>query len=154
MKRPVTIAAVQLPSAAPGRTPAARQRANFDQAGHWLNEAGKRGADIACLGEIFNAAGIDLHRTDLDVPRLVRHAEAEALRRLAPIARKHRLAIVAPLLAVLDGVVRNVAVVINEQGRLIGRYCKVHCIEHEKAFGVTPGDAWPVFEVKGARIGV
>ena len=45
MKRPFTIAAVQLPSSAPGKTPAARQRTNFTNAEHWLNEAGERGAD-------------------------------------------------------------------------------------------------------------
>ena len=152
MKRPFTIAAVQLPSSAAGRSPAARQRANFANAAHWLNEAGQRGGDIACVGEIFNAVGIDLHLTD--VPRLVRHAEAETLNRFAPIAKQHRMVIVAPILALRDGLVRNVAVVIDETGKVTGRYHKVHCIEHEKEFGVVPGDAWPVFEAKGARIGV
>src|SRR5690606_23697508 len=152
MKRPFTIAAVQLPSSAPGRTPAARQRANFANAEHWLTQAGKHGADIACVGEIFNAAGIDLHHTD--VPRLVRNAETEALKRFAPLAKKYRMASIAPLLALRDGLVRNVAVVMNEKGKVVGSYYKVHCIEHEKEFGVVPGDTWPVFEVKGARIGV
>ncbi|MFZ9682984.1 MAG: carbon-nitrogen hydrolase family protein [Cephaloticoccus sp.] len=152
MKRPFTLAAVQLPSAAPGRTPAARQRANFDHAVTWLTEAGRRGADLAGVGEIFNAVGIDLHHTN--VPRLVRDAEAEMFRRLAPIARQFRMGIIAPLLALEAGRVRNVAVVLDEKGQEVGRYRKVHCIEHEKEFGVVPGDEWPVFTVKGARVGV
>ncbi|MCX6946149.1 MAG: hypothetical protein NT173_15520, partial [Opitutales bacterium] len=109
MKRPLTIAAVQLPSAAPGRTNAARQRANFDLAAQWLNEAGRRGADIACLGETFNVLGTRLTRRN--TPALVRHARAEALRRFAPLARRHRMALIVPVLALVDGLVRNLAVV-------------------------------------------
>ncbi|MFM1851283.1 MAG: hypothetical protein RIS54_967 [Verrucomicrobiota bacterium] len=152
MKRPFTLAAVQLPSAAPGRTPAARQRANFDHAVTALTEAGRRGADLACVGEIFNAVGIDLHHTN--VPRLVRDAEAEMFRRFKPIARKFRMGIIAPILALEDGRVRNVAIVLDETGKEVGRYRKVHCIEHEKEFGVVPGDKWPVFTVKGTTVGV
>lgn len=151
MKRPFTIAAVQLPSVEIGRAPAAQQRTNFATAGKWLEEAGARGANIACLGETFNAIGIaPTERT----PARLRRAHAETLRRFAPIARRHGMAIVAPIVALLDGVIRNVAIVLDEQGREAGRYCKVHCIETEKAYGVVPGDEWPVFEVAGTRIGV
>jgi len=76
VKRPVTIAAVQLPSVAPGKTHAARQRANFDLAAHWLEEAGRRGADIACIGETFNVLGCKLTRAN--TPPLVKDAWAHA----------------------------------------------------------------------------
>lgn len=152
MKRLLTIAAVQLPSAAPGRTNAARQRANFALAATWLNTAGQRGADIACIGETFNVLGAKL--TKRNVPSLVRRALAETTRRFAPIARRHRMAIIAPILAVVAGRVRNVAVVFDRRGRVVGHYNKVHCIENERAYGVVPGDTWPVFAVAGARIGI
>lgn len=151
MKRPLTIAAVQLPSVAVGRDPAVQQRANFATAATWLEEAGKRGANIACLGETFNAMGIEPAKR---TPALLQRTHENTLRRLAPLARRHQMAIIAPIVALLDGVIRNVAVVINKQGREAGRYCKVHCIENEKAYGVVPGDEWPVFEVAGTRIGV
>src|SRR4051812_39602012 len=111
MKRPVTIAAVQLPSVAPGATNAARQRANFALAAKWINDAGKQGADIACIGETFNVIGCKLTRRN--TPALVRRARTEVVRRFAPIARRHRMAIIAPVLAVEDGIVRNVALVID-----------------------------------------
>ena len=152
MKRPLTLAAVQLPSSAPGRTNAARQRANFALAEQWLTDAGRRGADIACVGETFNILGARLTRRN--VPALVRRALAETTRRLAPIARRHRMAIIAPILALVDGQVRNVAVVFDQAGRVVGRYFKVHCIENEKAYGVVPGDTWPVFQLAGARVGI
>jgi predicted amidohydrolase len=152
MKRPVTIAAVQLPSAAPGRTNAARQRANFALAETWLNEAGKRGADIACIGETFNILGAQLTRRN--TPALIRGTWAEAVRRFAPLARRHNMAIIAPVLALEGGLVRNVAIVFDPKGRVIGSYRKVHTIENEEDYGTVPGDAWPVFKVAGARIGI
>ncbi|MDB6167194.1 MAG: hypothetical protein JWM88_58 [Verrucomicrobia bacterium] len=152
MKRPLTIAAVQLPSTAPGRSNAQRQRANFALAETWLNAAGKRGADIACVGETFNVVGTRLTRRN--APALVRRALAETVRRLAPIARRHRMAIVAPILALIEGQVRNIAVIFDRKGRVVGRYHKVHCIENERDYGTVPGDEWPVFEVAGTRIGV
>ena len=152
MKRPLTIAAVQLPSSAPGKSNAARQRANFALAETWLNAAGKRGADIACIGETFNVLGAKLTRKN--VPPLVRRALAESVRRFAPIARRHRMAIIAPILAVVDGKVRNVAVVLDPKGRVVGQYHKVHCTEGERNYGVIPGDTWPVFKVAGARVGI
>lgn len=152
MKRPLTIAAVQMPSAVPGKTNASRQRANFDRAEEWLDAAGRRGADIACIGETFNVLGCPLTRKS--VPSLVRDARAETIRRLAPLARRHQMAIIAPILALIDGQVRNVALVFDSKGRVVGDYKKVHCIENEKAYGTVPGDEWPVFDVAGARIGV
>jgi predicted amidohydrolase len=152
MKRPVTIAAVQLPLAAPGKSAAARQRANFDQAETWLNDAGKRGAHVACIGETFNTIGIPLTRKN--APAIVKSAWLETVKRFAPIAKKHRMAIIAPVLALVDKVVRNVAIVIDEKGRVAGGYQKVHTIENEEAYGTVPGHEWPVFEVAGARIGI
>jgi len=152
MSRLLTLAAVQLPSGTVGATDAEIQARNFALAETWLTQAGERGATIACLGETFNVMGITLTREK--VPALVAGALAEALACFGPIARRHRMAIIAPVLAMMDGVVRNVALVIDGEGRRVGHYCKVHCIENEKAYGVVPGDTWPVFDVAGARIGI
>lgn len=152
MKRPVTIAAVQLPSVAPGKSNAARQRANFALAAAWLDDAGRRGADIACIGETFNVLGCRLTRAN--APALIRRAWADTVKRFAPIARQHKMALIIPILALVDGIVRNVAVVFDAKGRVLGGYRKVHTIENEEAYGTVPGDHWPVFELAGARVGI
>ena len=128
MKRLLTIAAVQLPSDAPGKTNTARLRANNDSAEYWLKEAGKRGANIACLGETFNMVGIE--KSKRIVFSLTRNAHAETLKRFGPIAKKHRMAIIAPITAIIENLVRNVAIVIDEKGAFAGQYFKVHCIEN------------------------
>ena len=153
MSRLLTIAAVQLPVPPRGTAgKAARQTANFATAEAWLKQAGRQGADIACLGETFNVLGLRLTRKTA-LP-LVRGSLKRALARFAPIARRHRMAVIAPILAVLDGKLRNLAVVIDRSGKPVGHYAKVHCTEGERAYGVLPGEAWPTFSVAGARIGI
>ncbi len=152
MKRPLVIAAVQMPSAASGATNAEKQEALFRMAEEWLDRAGDQGADIACLGETFNILGLDL--TPENTATVVRDAQVLAIARFSALAVRHEMAIIAPILAVVNGQVRNTALVFGRDGRLAGRYFKVHCIENERALGVIPGDSWPVFDVAGARIGV
>ena len=62
MTRKVTIAAVQLPASQDGHTIAERYAQNVRAAEHWLDEAGKLGADIACVGEMSNIVGLHLTR--------------------------------------------------------------------------------------------
>ncbi len=152
MSRTVTIAAVQMPSVAPGATDALRQQALFGMAAEWLARAGDAGADIACLGETLNILG--LHLTAENAAATVGDALARAVALFGPIARRFEMAIIAPILAVVEGRLRNVALLFGADGRLAGHYFKVHCIENERALGVVPGDAWPVFDIAGIRIGI
>jgi predicted amidohydrolase len=152
MSRPLCIAAVQMPSAAEGSGNEEKQAALFNAAASWLERAGKLGADIACVGETFNILGLSL--THENTATTVAASLETARARFGPLAKRLRMAIIAPILAVVDGRVRNVALVFDKDGRLAGRYTKVHCIENEKALGVVPGDEWPVFDIAGARIGI
>lgn len=152
MTRQVTIAAVQLPATSSGADNFARQAHNFATAEQWLTQAGERGSDIACLGETFNIMGLKL--TPQTTAATVGDAKARVLERFAPIANRFRMAIIAPVMTVLDNQVRNIALVLDRSGGYSGHYTKVHCIENEKALGVVPGDSWPVFELDFGRIGI
>jgi predicted amidohydrolase len=148
----VTIAAVQLPAAPEGETNAQIRAHNFEAAELWLDKAGRGGADIACLGETFNKIGQKL--TPENTLDEILGVIEEAIGRLGAIARRHKMYVIAPLLGVVDGVVRNIALVLDRRGDYIGGYIKVHCIENEKAIGIVPGNEWPVFELDFGRIGI
>ncbi len=152
MTRQVTIAAVQLPAASSGPDDQHKQAYNFATAEHWLTQAGERGADIACLGETFNIMGLSL--TAENVSALVYNAAAQVIERFRPIAQRFGMAIIAPVLTVIDQQVRNIALVLDRDGQCAGHYTKVHCIENEKALGVIPGDNWPTFELDFGCIGI
>ncbi len=152
MSREVTLAAVQLPAAPSGTTLAEIRASNLNAAEYWLEQAGSRGADIACLGETFNILGMKL------TPETLRSAIdgvlEDALERFSLIAQRHHMHIIAPLAALIDGTPRNVALILNRSGDLVGTYCKVHCIENERGLGIIAGNEWPTFALDFGRVGV
>jgi predicted amidohydrolase len=152
MTREVTIGAVQLPIFRRGSTNAEKMAENFHLAEHWLDQAGQRGANVASLGEMFNIMALDLTRDTL--PSTVADAVEQTITRLGAVARRHHMAVIAPIVGLIDDVPRNVALVLDRDGAHIGSYLKVHCIENERDLGIVPGNAWPVFELDFGTIGV
>ena len=152
MSREVTIAAVQLLAAPTGTTQAEIRASHFSAAEYWLDQAGTRGADIACLGETFNIVGMNL--TPETLPAAIDGVLDQALDRFGAIARRHHMNVIAPIAALIDGTPRNVALILNCSGDLVGTYCKVHCTENERASGIVPGSEWPVFALDFGRVGV
>ncbi len=152
MAREVVIAAVQLPDSGYEKTGAKVQDCHLQTAEEWLKKAGQQGADIACLGEMFNVRGLSL--TSANLAREIEGAVETTLTRLGNVARQQGMYIVAPILGVVDGVPRNVALLLNRDGTWIGSYFKVHCTEEERELGLIAGNEWPVFELDFGRIGI
>lgn len=152
MTRVVKIASIQLPAEPEGENDAQKKEYNFRAAERMFAQAGKMGADIAAVGEIFNVHGCSLTaenfqaQTEGDVDQVTR--------RIGALARQYHMYSIAPIYAVVNGIPRNVALLYDREGRLIGSYCKVHCIEDERALGVVPGDDWPVFQLDFGTVGI
>ena len=123
MTRPITIASVQLPAFPKGASDAEMKESNFQAAEHWLEQAGQLGADIACLGEMFNIHGLEMSHASY--PAQVAGDFEAVLQRLGPVARRHKMYIIAPILEVVDGVRRNVAMLLDRSGSYLGGYFKV-----------------------------
>lgn len=152
MTREITIATVQLPDFRSGETNAEKQERNYQTAEQWLDKAGEQGAGIACVGEMFNAIGLDLTQENLTVA--IHEAMETAIERLGPVARRNQMYVIAPIWGLVDGTPRNVALVLDRQGDCAGRYFKVHLTEVERSLGLVPGDDWPVFDLDFGRIGI
>jgi N-carbamoylputrescine amidase len=150
--REITIAAVQLPSASPGGSNADKRTANFHAAVSALEEAGQRGVEVACLGETFNTTGITITRETLG--QVIDGAVELAVELLSPVARRHHMVVIAPVLGLLEGVASNAALVLDRSGKLAGAYCKVHPTQAERALGVVPGNRWPVFDLGFGGFGI
>lgn len=145
MTREVTIAAIQLPAWAEGDDPAARKAFRVAAVEHWLHQAGAAGATLACLGE--TCTGTD--KTDAEDA-----ATGPTVTRVKEIAAQYAMHVVLPILADVDGVRRNVALMIDDQGNEVGRYLKVHPTRGEMQKGIVPGDNFPVFDLSFGRVGV
>jgi predicted amidohydrolase len=152
MTREILIASVQLPAFPKGSSDAEKKESNFQAAEYWLDRAGQAGADIACMGEEFNVHGIE--QTYASFAAQVEGDFEAVLRRLGPLAKRHHMYVIAPIYAIVDGVRRNIAMLLDREGRYAGGYLKVHCIENERDLGVVPGDDWPTFSLDFGRIGI
>lgn len=124
----------------------------------FISKAGEQGVQILCLQEIFNGP----YFCPSQDPRWYAAAEpvpGPTTDRLAELARKHKMVIVASVYEeAMRGVYYNTAAVIDADGTYLGKYRKQHIPQTagfwEKYF-FKPGDGgYPVFETRYAKVGV
>jgi N-carbamoylputrescine amidase len=133
--------------------------ANVARAERLVREAARRGAQIICLKEMFNAPYFcksqQSERFDLAEP--IPGPTTETMTRLA---RELAVVLVVPIFErQAAGVYRNSAVIIDADGSVLGVYRKMHIPDdplfNEKYY-FTPGDApgFQVWKTRYATIGV
>jgi predicted amidohydrolase len=149
MSRIVHIAALQLPPPPQG-SPAQTRAGNLANAFAYLDEAGRRGCDVACLPETFDCYGLALDRPD-EQWELV---PGEVTGVVAAKARRYGMYVIAPVAALVDGVRRNSAVILGREGQIVGQYFKTHLTQPELDAGFVAGDDLPVFDLDFGRIGI
>jgi len=114
-----------------------------------VREAGRLGLDIVCLGEAILQVG-----TSADAGALARPIPGPDTERLGAAAREAGVWVVAGL-AERDGDrAYNTAVLLDRQGRLAGKYRKVHLPREEWKKGITPGAEYPVFRTEFGTVGI
>lgn len=144
-KRPVRLATVNC-RPADNNSPAE----SVEEFCEMVDEAGRRGADIVCLGEGITLIGV----RGASYTGIAETIPGPATERLGELARKHRMYIVAALGERENQAVYNTAVLIDREGRVAGKYRKVYIPEGEFDSGLAQGDSYPVFDTDFGRIGM
>jgi len=131
---------------------------NLERALAGVEEAARRGARVVCLQELFRSRYFcqseDERRFELAEPIPGPSTDA-----LCKLAGARGVAVVASLFERrAEGLYHNTAVAIDADGRLLGRYRKMHVpddpLYHEKYY-FTPGDlGFRRFDLRDARIGI
>jgi N-carbamoylputrescine amidase len=122
---------------------AADPRLNLEKAIARIDEAAKRGAQIVCTQELFRAH----YPCQTEDPKFFDLAEpipGPTTEALGATAKAHKIVIVASIFERrAAGVYHNTAVVLDETGKIVGRYRKMHIPDdpryYEKYY-FTPGD--------------
>ena len=143
--------------------------ANVERAIDRIREAAKRGAQIICLQELFNAPYFcksqKSERFDLAEP-----IPGPTVTAMQAVARELGVVIIVPIFErQAAGVYRNSAAVVDADGSLLGTYRKMHIPDdplYNEKYYFTPGDAgnhgetaggtggFRVFKTRFATIGV
>jgi predicted amidohydrolase len=114
-----------------------------------VDTAGKLGLDIVCLSEAITQIGTGRTVADLAQP-----IPGPASERLGAAARANRLWLVAGLTERDADRVYNTAVLLDREGKLAGKYRKIHLPREEWRQGVTPGHEYPVFKTDFGTIAI
>ncbi|MBI4425904.1 MAG: acyltransferase [Elusimicrobia bacterium] len=151
-----------------GRLPLVRE-ANLRHHEALLRAAAAQGVQAVCLGELFPAPYFALGKDPLWFGLAEDAETGPSVSAMRALAAELRLVIVAPIyeLEASSGRRFNTAVVIEQDGRVLGRYRKVHIpcganeqgsfhetFYYERSGGEGPGGYLPVFSTSAGRIGV
>lgn len=152
MSRIITVSAIQLSSTKLGETHDEIKHHNLRRVEEGLIVAGERKSDVAIFGEYANCTHLPI---TLETARgFADPVPGPVTDRLGEIARRYSMNILAPLVGLCDGKLRNVTVLIGRDGAIVGQYYKVHLPLPEAEWGFDAGEDIPVFDMDFARIGV
>ncbi len=122
---------------------------NLDQFSKLIDEAGEKKSDIICLPEGITVCGTRL--TYADVAEAIPGPSTQFL---GQCAAKNKSYLVAGLYERDGKTLYNTSVLINRDGKLLGKYRKVCLPREEIDGGITPGHDYPVFDTDFGRIGM
>ncbi len=116
---------------------------NFAHALDFVREAAKGGAEVVCLPELFRSQYFCQTQDHANF-ELAEEIPGKSTEVLTQLARELKVVVVASLFERRKaGLYHNTAVIIDENGELLGKYRKMHIpddpLYHEK-FYFTPGD--------------
>ena len=123
-----------------------------------IAQAAKKGAQVVCLQEVFNAPYFCAEQDSkwYDTAETI---PGPTMNTMQAVAKKHGIVVIAPIYEkVQDGVYYNTAGVIDADGKLLGIYRKNHIPQVKgfwEKFYFKPGNlGYPVFQTAVGKIGV
>ena len=138
-----------------------QSQAHLDKLLGLFEKAGEMGADIVCGPEDMQnigAYGLHINVTDPATGEILFNSLAVEVPgpltdRIADIARRHQMYVIAPLYEKNGSQIFNSAVIFDRQGNIIGKHYKT-VLPIMEAWGVEPGDKYDVFDTDFAKIAV
>lgn len=122
-----------------------------------IGEAAEQGAQIICLQELFRSQYF-CQTEDIELFKLAETIPGPTTEALGKVARRHKVVILASLFEKrAAGVYHNTAVMIDTNGKISGKYRKMHIpddpLYYEK-FYFTPGDlGFQTHDTKYGKVG-
>jgi predicted amidohydrolase len=106
-------------------------------------------ADLIVLGESITTVGSAKSFADVAEP-----ADGPSARILGELARVKRSYVVAGIVEREGASLYNTAILLNREGKLAGKYRKVHLPHAEIEGGLRPGSEFPVFSTDFGKLGL
>jgi N-carbamoylputrescine amidase len=129
---------------------------NLKHATQFIEEAGKKGAEVVCLPELFQSQYF-CQREDIAYFDLAEAVPGPSTDAIGKVAKKAGVVVVAPLFERrAAGVYHNTAAILDADGSVAGVYRKMHIPDdpaYYEKFYFTPGDlGFKAFDTKAGKI--
>jgi predicted amidohydrolase len=142
--RSVRIATMNLrPSKSKGRED------NVEQFIHALNQAAPGNLDMILFPEGMTVVGTGKAYKDIS-----ESVPGPTTKRLGELARERNAWVAGGIYEAEGTAIYNTAVLLDRQGRLVGKYRKVYLPREEFESGLAPGNSFPVFDTDFGRVGL
>ena len=117
-----------------------------------LDEAGRRGSDLAVTTEVVNmsACWADMR---VSYPEIYEGLDGPAVRKFSEAAKKWNMFVTAGLYLTIEGKTYNCAVLFDRKGEIVALHKKIHLPAGEE-YQVMHGDKLEVFDTELGRIGL
>jgi len=122
---------------------------NCQQMAPLIADATQQDADLVVLPETLTCMGNGLTYEDVAEP-----IPGPSTAYFGELAKLHALYLVVGLVEREDHLIYNVSVLIDPSGNVAGKYRKVTLPRTEIDAGLTPGDAYPVFDTSFGKLGM
>jgi predicted amidohydrolase len=114
-----------------------------------IAEAARQKADLAVLGEMVTSVGLAQ-----SIPEVAEPIPGPSTEYFGQLAKKYHLHLVVSLNERDRHLIYNAAVLLDPDGKLIGKYRKVCLPRSEIDDGVAPGSDYPVFDTRFGKVGM
>ncbi|GAB1476340.1 carbon-nitrogen hydrolase [Bacillota bacterium] len=125
---------------------------NINKALDYVKQASIEGADIICLPEL-TVSGYNLDVLKDDLKELSDTLTGDTVKTFKNAASQNKIHIIIPLILNENDVIKNSAVLIDDEGNVMGQYNKNHMFGQEGLY-FGRDNQYPVFETKFGRIGI
>ena len=126
----------------------------------FLDSAGKKGCDVALMGEFFmpgDVDGVEAKILSADVKhRGINEMNGPAIQMMSAKAKQWNMYVSGSIFLRRDreDVIYNSAPLYDRKGELIGIYDKVNLYDPELDYGTSPGESVPVFKTDFGTVGI
>lgn len=148
----VRVAAVQMETT-PDREENIRKILRF------IDEAGEAGAKLICFHEYVITECPEDKDSAEEMRKQAETIPGPLIERVSEKARKNGMYVIpGSFLEQENGILRNTAPLIGPDGRVLGKFSKVHpenaWAKYEIGCGIQPGSTYPLFETEVGKIGI
>ena len=121
----------------------------------YIEEAAAKGADLICLPEYFDTGYCcEKSKEILINARYLDDKDHHSLNLVKEAAKNFKVHIIAPMaMKIAPGIYENAAIMIDDEGKVLGSYSKTHPVAEERLC-VSKGKSNPVFKTKLGNIGI